>query len=141
MGLLALVMMGIITYEVLSRYLFDSPSRWTWLTNKQIFGIYILFAGIYTLSQGGHIRIEMVYVLFPARVKFFARMVGFALFVVFTGCLIWQSTWMGLESLAVRETAFGVFHMPLYPLKLFIPIAVFMFLLEGIAAFVLKKDE
>jgi len=141
MGMLTLVMMGIITYEVLSRYLFDSPSRWAWLTNKQIFGIYILFAGIYTLSQGGHIRIEMVYVSFSARLKSFARMVALALFVVFTGCLIWQSIWMGLESLAVRETAYGVFRMPLYPLKLLIPIAAFLFLLEGIAMFVLKKDE
>jgi TRAP-type mannitol/chloroaromatic compound transport system permease small subunit len=138
-SLLTLLMMGIITYEVLGRYLFGNPTKWAWLTNKQIFGIYILFAGIYTLSQGAHIRIEMFYDRFPPKIKFIAKMIALLLFFVFIGCLIWQGAWMGLDSLAVREKATGIFPMPIYPLKLLIPIVTFLFLLEGIAVFILGK--
>lgn len=140
-SILTLLMMAIITYEVLGRYFFDNPTSWAWLTNKQIFGIYILCAGLYTLSQGSHIRIEMFYDHFPPKTKYIARMIAFILFMVFIGCLIWQGAWMGLDSLAAKEKATGVFPMPLYPLKLIIPIIAFLFLLEGVVIFIKGKDE
>jgi TRAP-type mannitol/chloroaromatic compound transport system permease small subunit len=42
---------------------------------------------------------------------------------------------MGWNSLMAREKLTGAFPIPLYPLKLLIPIAAFLFLLEGIAVF------
>jgi len=38
------------------------------------------------------------------------------------------------------ERASGTFHIPLYPFKILIPIAAFLFLLEGIADFFRKKN-
>ena len=86
---LTMFMMSIISYEVLSRYLFNSPTKWAWLTNKQLFGVFILFAGVYTMSKRGHIRIEMLYDHFSPRVKFISRMISLVLFVFFIGCLIY----------------------------------------------------
>jgi TRAP-type mannitol/chloroaromatic compound transport system permease small subunit len=138
---LPLIMMSIISYEVLGRYLFGNPTKWAWLTNKQIFGVFILFAGVYTLSETAHIRIEIFYDRFSPKMKLFARIISLLLFVFFFVCLIWQGAWMGLESLAVKEKATGFFPMPLYPLKLLIPIVSCLFLLEGIALFFMGKDE
>lgn len=138
---LTMAMMAIISYEVLSRYLFNSPTKWAWLTCKQLFGLFILFAGVYTMFKRAHIRIEIFYDRFSPRMKFISRMISMLLFAFFIGCLIHQSSWMALESLAVREKATGVFPMPLYPLKLLIPIISCLFLLEGIVVFSKKKDE
>jgi len=140
-GFLTMVMMSIISFEVLSRYLFNSPTKWAWLTNKQLFGVFILFAGVYTMSKNGHIRIEMLYDHFSPRMKYISRMISMVLFIVFIGCLIYQGSWMGLESFAVREKATGLFKMPLYPLKLLIPLVSFLFLLEGIIIFLKRNDE
>lgn len=138
---LPLIMMCIISYEVLGRYLFGNPTKWAWLTNKQIFGAFILFAGVYTMSETAHIRIEIFYDRFSPKMKFIARVVGLLFFVFFMVCLIWQGAWMGLESLAVKEKATGFFPMPIYPLKLLIPIVSCLFLLEGIAVFFMGKDK
>ena len=138
---LTMVMMTIISFEVLSRYLFNSPTKWAWLTCKQLFGLFILFAGVYTMSQKAHIRIEILYDRFSPRMKFISKMISMFLFAFFIGCLIHQGSWMALESLAVREKATGVFPMPLYPLKLLIPIVSILFLLEGIVVFSKKNKK
>jgi TRAP-type mannitol/chloroaromatic compound transport system permease small subunit len=113
---LIFLIMTITTVEVVARYVFNHPTIWVWPVNRQLFGVFILFAGIYTMSKGDHIRIEILYVL------------------------IWQGSWMGWNSYTVGETASGAFRIPLYPLKLLIPIAAFLFLLEGIIVLSRRGD-
>lgn len=140
-GFLPIVMMSFITYEVVRRYAFSNPTKWVWLTNKQVFGVFILFAGVYAMAEGAHIRIEMLYNRFPSKLKLLSRLISLIMCGFFLICLIWQSSWMAWESFIVREKAVGVFHMPLYPLKILIPVISFIFLLEALASFILKKDE
>jgi TRAP-type mannitol/chloroaromatic compound transport system permease small subunit len=63
-----------------------------------------------------------------------------ACFLVFIGVLAWQGALMAVISLMCGERASGTFHIPLYPFKMLIPIAAFLFLLEGIADFFRKKS-
>jgi TRAP-type mannitol/chloroaromatic compound transport system permease small subunit len=56
------------------------------------------------------------------------------------GVLIWQGSWMGWNALMVKELSAGSFRMPLYPLKLLIPVFAFLILLQGIAVFIKDKD-
>ena len=138
---LIVIIMLISFMDVVARYVFDNPLLWGWLINKQLFGIFILFAGIYTMSKQGHIRIEILYYRFPPRLKLFARMIALACFVSFMGVLVWQSAWMGWNSLMVGEIAPGAFRLPMYPFKLMIPTAAFLFLLEGIVIYCRKEEE
>ena len=101
---------------------------------------FILVAGDYTMSKDGHIRIEIFYDHFPPRIKLIARLIALCCFVIFMGVLLWQASWMGLNSLKMGEKVTGAFRMPLYPFKLLIPICVFLFLLQGIAVICRRKD-
>ncbi|MBE9544881.1 MAG: TRAP transporter small permease subunit, partial [Proteobacteria bacterium] len=58
---LVFVIMVITAVDVTARYFFNHPLVWGWLTNRLLFGVFILFAGVYTLSKGEHIRIEIFY--------------------------------------------------------------------------------
>ena len=133
--LLVFVIMLITTFDVTARYVFNRPLLWGWLLNRQLFGVFILFAGVYTLFKNEHIRIEILYDHFPPRLKKAAKWVRLACFVSFTGVLAWQGAWMGWNSLMMKEKAAGAFRIPWYPFKLLIPIVAFLFLLEGISAF------
>ena len=130
-----------IVLEVISRYFFRSPTSWVWLANKQLFGVFVLSAGIYAISTGRHIRIEIFYHRVPPWMKLTSRVITLFFFIIFVGCLVWQGAWMGQESFAVKETSLGNFPMPLYLLKIFIPIAAFIYLLQGIIGFFLGKDK
>lgn len=138
---LILMIMAITTWEVVSRYVFNRPTLWVWPINRQLFGIFILFAGAYTMSKGGHIRVEIIYDFFPPPMKTLARWTAIACLVLFLGVLIWQGALMGWNSWKVGEVASGAFRIPLYPLKLLIPLAIFLFLLEGIIFLTLRDKK
>jgi TRAP-type mannitol/chloroaromatic compound transport system permease small subunit len=42
---LVFIMMLVTTLDVVARYVFNRPLLWGWLLNRQLFGIFILFAG------------------------------------------------------------------------------------------------
>jgi TRAP-type mannitol/chloroaromatic compound transport system permease small subunit len=137
---LIFVIMAITALDVVARYVFNHPLLWGWMLNRILFGVFILFAGVYTLFKGEHIRIEIFYDHFPPRLKKTARLIALIALLVFLGVLVWQSSWMGWNSLMMKEKAPGAFRIPLYPFKLLIPVVVFLFLLEGISCF-LRRDD
>ncbi len=139
LSILIIVIMLFLTIEAMLRYVFNNPTIWVWPLSRQLFGVYILFAGIYAMSKGSHIKIEILYNLFPGKIKQFSALLALFSFICFVGVLIWQGTLMGLNSLSSFETANGAFRIPLYPLKLLIPLAAVLFFLEGI--YVLLKIE
>lgn len=129
-------MMLITTSEVIARYVFNHPTDYAWPLNRQLFGVFILLAGSYTTRVGGHIRIEILFDRLPHRSKLIARWVGLLAAVLFLGTLTWQTAWMGLNSLEMNEKMAGAFRMPLYPFKLLIPAASFLFLCQVVAVFI-----
>ncbi|HBF42375.1 MAG TPA: hypothetical protein DDW42_01855 [Desulfobacteraceae bacterium] len=140
-SLLILLVMAITTVEVVGRYVFNHPTSWVWPLNRQIFGVFILFAGIYAMSKGDHIKVEIFYDHFPPRMKKTARWIAMAAFICFMVALVLQGSRMGWNSLIVREKLTGAFPIPLYPLKLLIPIAAFLFMLEGIVVFLRENNK
>ena len=49
--LLVFIIMLITTFDVTARYVFNQPLVWGWLLNRQLFGIFILFAGVYSSTH------------------------------------------------------------------------------------------
>ena len=139
-SLLVFIMMLITSTEVIGRYVFNHPTIWAWPLNRQIFGVFILVAGAYTMSKREHIRIEILYDHFPPKIKMIARGIALACFVIFMGVLVWQGSWMGWNSLMMKEKLAGAFRMPLYPFKILIPIGALLFLLQGIAVYFRRDD-
>jgi len=140
-SLLIFVVMVTTTVEVVGRYVFNHPTAWVWPINRQIFGVFILFAGIYAMSKEDHIKVEIFYDHFSPKMKMIARWIAMVSFLSFIVALILQGSRMGWNSLIVREKLTGAFPIPLYPLKLLIPIAAFLFLLEGIVVFLRENNK
>lgn len=136
---LILIIMAIITFEVISRYAFNAPTSWAWLINKQLFGVFALIAGGYTLIHKSHIRIEMLYEHYPPFMKTFVRWLTLIIALFFLGTLLWKSSVMGLDAWQMKEKAMGVFKLPLYPLKMFMPFGTALFILGCIAVYGPKK--
>lgn len=136
---LILIIMAIVTFEVISRYAFNAPTSWAWLINKQLFGVFVLLAGGYTLIHKSHIRIEMLYEHYPPAMKTIVRWLTLVIALIFLGTLLWKSSVMGMDAWQMKEKAMGVFKLPLYPLKIFMPIGTALFILACIAVYAPKK--
>ncbi|MBW1659664.1 MAG: TRAP transporter small permease [Deltaproteobacteria bacterium] len=140
LSLVVFLFMAITTVAVIARYVFNHPLVWTWLTNRLLFGVFILFAGVFAMLERAHIRIEIFYEHFPSKMRLLSKVVTLISFVIFMGVLVWQATWMGLNSLKMLEKAPGAFQLPIFPFKLLVPVAALLFFVVGVGIF-LKDDH
>ena len=92
-----IAMMGIVFieivmfYEVVSRYVFSRPTLWANELSLWIASFLFLLAGLYAMQQRSHIRIFIIYEMFPRWAKKAADTFSVMLIVIFTTCLIWGS--------------------------------------------------
>jgi TRAP-type C4-dicarboxylate transport system permease small subunit len=138
-SVLILIITFLTTYEVFARYFFNSPTSWAWPINRQLFAIFALVGGAYTMAHGMHIRIEMLQERFGPGMKLAVRFLSLLCLFIFLGVLVWQGISFGWTALTDMEVLPGVFKLPVYPVKMFLPLAALLFLIEGVVCFFQKK--
>ena len=127
-------MIGILLYEVVMRYGFDSPTIWVHEISQFVFGAcYMLGAG-FTLLRRAHVNMDMLYTRLPLRGKAAADTLAGLLFLLFLGVMVWHSGIMAYESVIFNEHLIqSVFEPPLYPIKIIFCLGCILFLLQGLA--------
>ncbi|MBL1242516.1 MAG: TRAP transporter small permease [OCS116 cluster bacterium] len=70
LALLFLASVLISVYEVVARFVFNSPTIWVHETTSFFVAICLVFGGLYCYIENKHIRIDIVYEVVPTRVKF-----------------------------------------------------------------------
>ena len=127
----------LITWEVLSRYLFNKPHDWALDVQLMFYGTLFMMAGAYTLSKNGHVRGDVLYSFFRPRTQAgFDLALYFLFFLPGIVALTWSGWIFASESAAIRESTFSATPLPVYPFKFVIPIAGGMLLLQGIVEIV-----
>ena len=56
-----IVLVLCISYEVVMRYLFNSPTSWAFDLSFILYGALFMMAGAYTLAKGEHVRRDFLY--------------------------------------------------------------------------------
>ena len=128
---------ALITWEVFSRYVLNSPHAWVLDAQIMLYGTLFMSAGAYTLSKNGHVRGDVLYGFFEPRTQ---ATIDLILYIPFFLPGIVALTWAGWsfaqESLAIREQTFNADPLPVYPFKFVIPIAGAVLLLQGVVEIV-----
>ena len=137
---LILVMLAIGTATI-SRYFLGKPLPLIWPCIKQVFAILILLGAPYAMLYDKHVRVEILYDFFPKWLQKLSRLVSLAFFMALTGAMTWQGIQMAKMSYMLKEVSQQSRHIPIYPLKIFVPIATFIFLLQGISYFLRKEGD
>ncbi len=88
MILIALVVL-VMFYEVVSRYVFSRPTLWANELSLWIAAFVFLFAGQYAMQQRSHIRIYVIYDLMPRWMQKTADVISLVLLLCFTFALVW----------------------------------------------------
>jgi TRAP-type mannitol/chloroaromatic compound transport system permease small subunit len=122
-------------YEVFVRYALDNPTIWAYDLSYNMYGALFVMAGAYTLSRNAHVRGDVIYRLWPARVQAGVDLTLYILFF-FPGVLaltIAGYRYAG-ESWRYHEVSvYSPSDIPIFPLKTLIPIAGVTLLLQGLA--------
>jgi TRAP-type mannitol/chloroaromatic compound transport system permease small subunit len=122
-----------LLYEVIARYIFNSPTVWVLDMAKLALGFMGILGGGYAFLLDSHVKVDVIYGARSVRTRAIMDLCTSVLFFIFIVILLWQSTRMALDSFAIREHSTTVFSPPLYPLKMAIPVGVALVFLQGVA--------
>ena len=114
---------------------------WGFPLSRQVFGVFILFAGGYAMLTAAHLRVEILYTRLSSKAKYILGAIDLVLFAILMAVLIWQGGWMAVNSIINNEMSQGTPKIPLYVIKAFIPVVAVLFLLQGIASFFRRENN
>jgi TRAP-type mannitol/chloroaromatic compound transport system permease small subunit len=122
-----------ILYEVVARGWFGQATVWANETTVYLSAVTYLLGGGYALLKRGHVRIDLIYGMLAGRPKMVADLISFVCFAVYVGALVWVGTEMAWTSFLQSEGTGTPWNPPIWPVKMAIPIAGLLLLLQGIA--------
>lgn len=127
-----------LVYEVIARYILESPTIWSYEVTYFLYGTHFLLGAAYTLSIKAHIRIDVFYMHLPPRGKAIVDILGYLLlFFPVMIVLIYAGTEFTIQSWEMREkSALSPWRPYLYPYKAVLVISFFFLFLQGIAEFI-----
>jgi len=132
-GWLIVALTALISWEVFSRYVLNTPHAWVLDAQIMLYGTLFMMAGAYTLSKQGHVRGDVLYGFFEPRTQATIDLVLYGVFFVPGIFALTYAGWIyGAESWAIREQTFSADPLPLYPFKFVLPVAGFFLMLQGV---------
>ena len=131
---LVFVMIGILSYASIMKVFF-LPSLWTVEMAQFVMVAYFTLGGAYTLKEGDHVRMDLLYSGFTMRGK--ARTDLFTSVVLIGFLVIMQIGGVSslIYAIGYGEKSFSSWAPLMWPIKLVLNIGIFFTLLQAIAIF------
>jgi TRAP-type mannitol/chloroaromatic compound transport system permease small subunit len=127
----------IVVYDITARNVFGMPTQWVFELTKQLYAAHFILLGGYALLHDSHIRVEVVREHLSERLKHILEIIGYIVFFFpFIALMLWYGWRFAMRSWAAGETTWGVFQIPVYPIKTAIVVAAVLLLIQGLAQFV-----
>ena len=133
-------LIAVIMYEVVMRYILNSPTNWVYDMTWMIFGTNAFLGFAYTLAEGGHVKADIILDLLPTR--------GSAIFIVFCYILFFFPLMIGLcyssynymiKSILLNEFSINTSWAPIiWPCKIIMFVSMVMLLVQGLAEFLVE---
>lgn len=130
-GFLIYPVMLVLVYEVVMRYLFNSPTIWAHETSCMLFGTHFLLGGAYALRHDAFVSVEVLSMRFSKRTKAIIDLCSWTMFYIFAGVLLIKGFPWAWSSFSVMEYSDSTWGPYIWPVKFIIPIAALLILLQG----------
>ena len=129
----AVISVFVYYYEVLARYVFNSPTNWVHESMFLMFGMQYMLSGAYAYREDQHVRVDVLYSHFSARGKAIADIVTSVFFFIFTLTLLWTGWRFAADAINNHETSFTEWGIQYWPVKLSMPIGAALIILQGVS--------
>ena len=124
-----------VSYEVIARYAFESPTIWSFDVTYMLYGTIFMLGAAYALHKGAHIRTDFFFEKWSIRTRgvidsiayvgFFFPSLAFFLFV---------SAGEGWYAFQIGETSEQTPWRPiLWPFKMVVPLTCLLLMIQGVS--------
>ncbi len=137
-GTLMVIMAILSTYGATRRYAFRSPEPISYELSKAFLLLSFVLALAVVERQDRLLRCDILLVKFPESLKHIVlNIIGPILGLAFFGVLTWVSSTDAMRALQFGEVSQSAWPIPLFPVKIFIPIGYGFFCLILLIRFIL----
>ena len=124
----------LVLYGVVARYFFNRPNILSGEYAKYLFSVYFVLGGAYCLRNNVHIRVDIIYNLLNRKTRIMVEaFVVFPLMFCFIFPFIWHGAIFAWTAIKFLETDPPPTHILLFPIKITVPVAGILLLLQAVA--------
>ena len=130
-------------YEVVARYLFNSPTNWAHESMFLMFGMQYILAGAYAYHHDAHVRVDLFYAKASPRIKAVLDILTSFAFCIFILAFLFTAWTFFATSMNqneyffatgfANETSFSEWGVAYYPIKFSLVLGGILLLLQGIS--------
>ncbi len=120
-------------YEVIARYVFNSPTNWAHEAMFLMFGMQYLIAGGFCLRESAHVRVDVIYVHIPKRMKAILDVVTSTFFFIFVVTLLVTGWIFFHDAFSIKEVSFTEWGIQYWPIKFALPLGAALLMVQGAA--------
>lgn len=128
----AVIAVFVYFYEVIARYVFNSPTNWAHESMFLMFGMQYLIAGAYAYLTESHVRVDIFYARLSPRRKALADVLTSVFFFIFAGTMLVTGWTFTMDAYAVDEFSFSEWQIVYWPVKLTIFLGALLILIQGL---------
>ncbi len=132
------LMIGTLLLGAISRNIINLPLSWTVELAQFTITAYYLVGGAYSLQQGAHVRMDLIYARFSERTKAKWDSVTSACLLGYLVCLLIGSISSTMYAIEYGQRKFSQWNPSLIPIKVIMVAGIILMLLQAIS--VLFKD-
>ena len=132
---LVFVMMGVLLFGSLSRYVFNVPFLWIIEMAQFLMAAYYLLGGGYSMQLDAHVRMDVLYERWRPRTRaFWDSLTAFCL-VFYLIFLVRGGMSSTAYALKYGQTNYSAWAPPMAPIKVIMTIGIVLMLLQAISTF------
>jgi len=132
----AVISVFVYYYEVVARFVFNSPTNWVHESMFLMYGMQYMVSGAYAYREDQHVRVDVVYSHLSPRGKAIADIVSAVFFFIFTLTLLWTGWHFAWDAVQIGESSFTEWGVQYWPVKLSIPLGAALIVLQGVSKLV-----
>lgn len=120
-------------YEVIARYVFNSPTNWAHEAMFLMFGMQYLIAGGFCLRENAHVRVDVIYSMLSKRTQAILDVITSSFFLIFVITLLVTGWIFFHDAVETMEVSNSEWHIQYWPIKFALPLGAALLLIQGIA--------
>jgi TRAP-type mannitol/chloroaromatic compound transport system permease small subunit len=132
---LTLVMMGLLLFASVTRYIFNVPFVWIIEMSQFLMAAYYILGGGYSMQQDAHVRMDVLYERWRPKTRAFMDSLTAFFLVFYLAIMIYGGISSSAYSLKYNQTNYSAWAPPMAPIKIIMTVGIALMLLQAIAIF------
>lgn len=122
-------------YEVISRYIFKSPTIWSYELTGMLMGPYWILCSVHTMVEKQHIRLELLYRHLSPRTQAITDAITWGFFWFYIGVVLYYGWGEFVHAFTEGTRSRSFWGPPMWPWRLLVPVGCGLLLLQGIVRY------